>query len=171
MPRGGAVGNGLAPAGDGALVRDFWSRAPTSVACWISSSLSARRAGLRGQAGLSPAHSAHAPLRCGQSHDVAHPGAHGLGFHATHDDRMRPCMAGLAHNRHLLDPTRARPMRFPYDAQRLSLWKDVHITCPTALRMMSISSSMEAAYMEIFQDNSPNTDLFVKNFGRMARCK
>jgi hypothetical protein len=47
---------------------------------------------------------------------------------------------------------------------RFMAHKYFHITCPTALRVMSISSSMEAAYMEIFQDNSPNTNLIRQEF-------
>jgi hypothetical protein len=46
----------------------------------------------------------------------------------------------------------------------LSIWKYVHITFPTALRAMSISSSIGAADMEIFQHNSPNTDLIRREF-------
>jgi hypothetical protein len=48
---------------------------------------------------------------------------------------------------------------------RFMAHKYFHITCPTALRVMSIESSMETADMEIFQDNSPNTDLIRQEFG------
>jgi hypothetical protein len=43
--------------------------------------------------------------------------------------------------------------------QLLNIWKCFHIILPTALREMWISSSVGAAYMEIFQHHSPNTDL------------
>jgi hypothetical protein len=47
---------------------------------------------------------------------------------------------------------------------RFMAHKYFHITCPTALRVMSISSSIGAAYMEIFQHHSPNPGLIRQAF-------
>jgi hypothetical protein len=39
-----------------------------------------------------------------------------------------------------------------------------HTTYPPALGVMSISSAIGVAYMEIFQHHSPNTDLIRREF-------
>jgi hypothetical protein len=46
----------------------------------------------------------------------------------------------------------------------MSIWKYFHITLPTALREMSISSAVGAAYTGMFQHHSPNPDLILQAF-------
>jgi hypothetical protein len=51
----------------------------------------------------------------------------------------------------------------------LNIWKYFHITYPTALGVMSISSSMRAAYREMFQHHSLNPGLIRQAFRHHGR--
>jgi hypothetical protein len=58
----------------------------------------------------------------------------------------------------------ARSSSFPAAAELLTIWQYFHITIPTALRQMWISSFVGAADTEIYQHHSPTTDRILQEF-------